>query len=92
MKHFRVTSWAYVVTIVLVTVVLLEAWGSWNRHVGASRERAKIVHSLLMKEFLEHNDSIVAAIALQTAYLFLYRRDSLVRARRAECGPLKEAC
>ena len=91
-RRIRVLSLAYTTTVMLLTVLLLESWGSWNRRAGALEERRKIVDSQLMVELLQHTDSIVAAIALQTAYLFLYRRDSLVRARRAECGPLLKEC
>ncbi len=88
---FRVTSWAYTSSVILVTVVVMQLYGVWNQRVGAFMERAEhraVVDSLLVVELLEHTDSIVAAIALQTAFLFLYRRDSIIRARRAECGPL----
>ena len=94
-KRIRVTAWAYTATVILVTVVVMQVYGVWNQRVGAFQERAErraVVDSLLVVELLQHTDSIVAAIALQTAFLFLYRRDSVVRARRAECGPLKEAC
>ncbi|KKM06155.1 hypothetical protein LCGC14_1746910 [marine sediment metagenome] len=91
MRFFRVTAWAYTSTVILVTVVLMAGYGVLNQRIGAFQERAErrsVVDSLLVVELLEHNDSIMAAIALQTAYLYLYERDSLTRARRAECGPL----
>ena len=91
MKRLRVLSWSYTATVILVTVVVMQTYGLWNQRVGAFQERAErraIADSLLGVELLEHTDSIVAAIALQTVFLYLYRRDSLVRARRAECGPL----
>ena len=95
MRFFRVTSWAYTATVILVTVVVMIAYGIAAMDVGAFQERAErraIADSLLGVELLEHTDSIVAAITLQTAFLYLYQRDSLVRARRAECGPLLEEC
>ncbi len=88
MRRFRVLSFAYTSTVILVTVAFMLVFAVRNQRIGARQERGEIVHSLLMEEFLEHSDSIVAAIALQTAFLFLYERDSLIRARRAECGPL----
>ncbi len=95
MRFFRVTAWAYTATVILVTVVVMIAYGIAAMDVGAFQERAErraIADSLLGVELLEHTDSIVAAITLQTAFLYLYQRDSLVRARRAECGPLLEEC
>ena len=94
-RRFRVTAWSYTATVILVTVVVMQVYGVWNQRVGAFQERAErreVVDSLLVVELLEHTDSIVAAIALQTAFLFLYQRDSILRARRAECGPLLGEC
>ena len=94
-RRFRVTSLAYTATVIIVAVVVMQVYGVWNQRVGALQERAErraIADSLLGVELLQHTDSIVAAIALQTVFLFLYRRDSLVRARRAECGPLLVVC
>ncbi len=87
-RRFRVLSFAYTSTVILVTVVVMLVFAAQNQRIGAHRERGEIVHSLLMQEFLQHGDSIMEAIALQTAFLFLYQRDSILRARRAECGPL----
>ena len=80
--------WAYTATVVMVTVAFLFVFAVRNQRIGENRERGKIVHSLLMEEMLEHTDSIAEAIMLQTAFVFLYERDSLIRARSAECGPL----
>ncbi len=94
-RRFRVTAWAYTATVILVTVVVMDGYGIWNQRVGALMERAEhreIADSLLMVELLEHTDSIVAAIAVQVAFLFLYRRDSILRAQRAACGPLRVVC
>ena len=94
-KRFRVTAWAYTTTVILVTVVVMQTYGLWNQRVGAFQERAErraVVDSLLVVELLQHTDSIVAAIALPTTFLLLYQRDSIIRARRAECGPLRERC
>ena len=91
MSRFRVTALAYTATVILVTVVVMQVYGVWNQRVGALVERAErrfITDSLLGVELLQHNDSIVHAVALQTTFLYLYRRDSMIRARRAECGPL----
>ncbi len=93
--RFRVTAWAYTATVILVTVVVMQLYGLWNQQVGALQERAKqrgTVDSMLVVELLQHTDSIVAAIALQTSYLYLYQRDSVIRAKRAECGPLLGEC
>ena len=97
--RFRVTAWgfmwAYSVTVIALTVLGLYHYGSWNQEVGALVERAErlvIADSMLGVMLLEHNDSIVHAVALQTSFLYLYRRDSMIRARRAECGPLKVVC
>ncbi len=101
MKRSRAIVWAYTATIVLVTFLAADSYGRWNQYVGAQQERAErrviqeraerrvIADSLLMVELLQHTDSIVAAVALQTSYRFLYERDSLIRAKRAECGPLR---
>ncbi len=90
-RFWRVTGWAYTSSVILVTVAFMVGYGVANQRLGAFLQRAKrhvIADSLLAVQMLEHTDSIVAAITLQTAYLFLYRRDSLIRARRADCGPL----
>ena len=93
--RFRVTAWAYTATVIMVTVVLM-AWYGWlNQRVGAFVERAErraVADSMLGVMLLEHADSIIHAVALQTSYVFLYRRDSILRARRAECGPLLREC
>ena len=84
---------AYTASVILLTVVLMVGYGVVNQRLGAFLQRAQrhaVADSLLAVEMLQHTDSIVAAIALQTAYLYLYERDSLTRARRAECGPLVE--
>ncbi len=91
-RRIRVTTWAYTAMVIMVTVVVLVWFARWNQGIGANRERGEIVHSLLMEEFLEHTDSIVKAIALQAAFVYLWNRDSIIRTRRAECGPLKEVC
>ncbi len=93
--RFRVTAWAYTATVVMVTVVVMQVYGVWNQRVGALQERAErrsIADSMLGVELLQHTDSIVAAITLQAAFLFLYRRDSILRALRVECGPLLVVC
>ena len=84
--------WAYTATVVMVTVAFMFVFAVRNQRIGASQERGKIVHSRLMEEMLEHTDSIVDKVAHQEVFLFLYRRDSMIRARRAECGPLKVVC
>ena len=94
-RRFRVLSWSYTATVIMVTVVVMQVYGVWNQRVGAFQERATrraVADSMLGVMLLEHADSIIHAVALQTSYVFLYRRDSILRARRAECGPLKEAC
>ncbi len=92
MKRLRVLAWSYTATVILVTVVVMLVFAVQNQRIGARRERGNIVHSLLRDEFLEHRDSIIAATAEKTSYLFLWQRDSLIRARRAKCGPLLEEC
>ena len=87
-RRFRVTAWAYTATVIMVTVVVMLVFAVQNQRIGARRERGNIVHSLLRDEFLEHRDSIIAATAEKTSYLFLWQRDSILRARRMECGPL----
>ena len=65
-RRFRVLSFAYTSTVILVTVVVMQVYGVWNQRVGAFQERAERregVDSLLVVELLEHTDSIVAAIA-----------------------------
>jgi hypothetical protein len=96
-ERFRVTAWglmwAYTATVIALTVLVMDHYGGWNQEVGALVERAErrsIADSMLGIMMLQHNDSIVAAVALQTSYLYLYRRDSMIRALRRECGPLVE--
>lgn len=91
-RRIKVTAWSYTATVIMVTVVVMLVFAAQNQRIGANRERGEIVHSLLMEEFLQHGDSIMELIALQATFVYLWKRDSIIRARRAECGPLKEAC
>ncbi len=82
---------AYTASVILLTVVLMVGYGVVNQRLGAFLQRAQrhtVADSLLAVEMLQHTDSIVDAVARQEVYLFLFRRDSIIRARRAECGPL----
>ena len=85
----------YLMTVVLLTIVLMGAIGWWAMKVGALEERAKqraVVDSLLVVELLEHTDSIVTAVAMMQVYRLLRENDSIIRARRQECGPLLVGC
>ncbi|KKL88454.1 hypothetical protein LCGC14_1924500, partial [marine sediment metagenome] len=39
-RRFRVLSFAYTSTVILVTVVVMQVYGVWNQRVGAFQERA----------------------------------------------------
>ena len=85
----------YLMTVVLLTIVLIGAIGWWAMKVGALEERATqraVVDSLLVVELLQHTDSIVTDLATQMVYRLLRENDSLIRARRQECGPLLVGC
>lgn len=86
---------SYLMTVVLLITTIFMAYGLWNQKIGALEERSKqraVTDSLLVVELLQHTDSIVTAIATLQTYRLLRRNDSIIRARRAACGPLLRGC